>query len=208
MAPTIIFTNNLTRSFPANAANKDNGYQMNSTVKELKKLEKDDVLTLYPACDLPQNMSTTDLNLSVETLSILQAPVRNEDVRIRRDGIIYLPEIKYRTILIAAFGPGGWSLIARGPLQIVSGVLMRDYALFINGTVNMRMKDMTNAVEALRSNALMRCCKDLGIAKELWEDGFVHQFKTQYAEMREDNRGKKEWFLRRNASEEHVEYEQ
>jgi hypothetical protein len=33
-------------------------------------------------------------------------------------GLVYLPEIKYRRILIAAFGPGGWALMPRGePLQ-------------------------------------------------------------------------------------------
>ena len=29
-------------------------------------------------------------------------------------GMIYLPEILYRRILNAAFGPGGWALMPRG----------------------------------------------------------------------------------------------
>lgn len=30
------------------------------------------------------------------------------------EGLIYLPEIKYRRILNIAFGPGGWALVPRG----------------------------------------------------------------------------------------------
>jgi len=37
----------------------------------------------------------------------LLAPLDPEDVEIKPDGMIYLPEIKYRRILNLAFGPGG-----------------------------------------------------------------------------------------------------
>ena len=37
------------------------------------------------------------------------------------------------------------------------------------------------ATEAVKSNALMRCCKDLGIASELWDPRFIREFKAQYA---------------------------
>ena len=37
------------------------------------------------------------------------------------------------------------------------------------------------STEAVRSNALMRCCKDLGIASELWDAKFVNDWKMRFA---------------------------
>lgn len=36
------------------------------------------------------------------------------------------------------------------------------------------------ATEACKSNALMRCCKDLGIASELWDPRFIREFKAKH----------------------------
>ena len=36
------------------------------------------------------------------------------------------------------------------------------------------------AAEGCKSNALMRCCKDLGIASELWDPRWLRKFKTEY----------------------------
>lgn len=36
------------------------------------------------------------------------------------------------------------------------------------------------ATEACKSNALMRCCKDLGIASELWDPSFIREFKAKH----------------------------
>lgn len=36
------------------------------------------------------------------------------------------------------------------------------------------------ATEGCRSNALMRCCKDLGIASELWDPRWIRTFKAKY----------------------------
>ena len=38
------------------------------------------------------------------------------------------------------------------------------------------------ACESAKSNALMRCCKDLGVASELWDPRFIKQWKAKYAE--------------------------
>jgi hypothetical protein len=37
------------------------------------------------------------------------------------------------------------------------------------------------ATEGCKSNALMRCCKDLGIASELWDPVFIRKFMAQYS---------------------------
>lgn len=36
------------------------------------------------------------------------------------------------------------------------------------------------ATEACKSNALMRCSKDLGIASELWDPRFIREFKAKH----------------------------
>ena len=68
-----------------------------------------------------------------EVAKILMAPLNKEDVEIKPDGIAYLPEIKYRRILNAAFGPGGWGLAPRGELVVGEKVVTREYALVVHG---------------------------------------------------------------------------
>lgn len=36
------------------------------------------------------------------------------------------------------------------------------------------------ATEGCKSNALMRCCKDLGIASELWDPRFIRKFTSDF----------------------------
>jgi hypothetical protein len=36
------------------------------------------------------------------------------------------------------------------------------------------------ATEGCKSNALMRCCKDIGIASELWDPRFIREFNAKY----------------------------
>ena len=49
------------------------------------------------------------------------------------DGLIYLPEIKYRRILNTAFGPGGWGLAPRGETNVSPRMVSREYALVCLG---------------------------------------------------------------------------
>lgn len=37
------------------------------------------------------------------------------------------------------------------------------------------------ATEGCKSNALMRCCKDLGIASELWDPVFIRAYLAKHA---------------------------
>lgn len=64
---------------------------------------------------------------------MLQAPLEPDDIEVKPDGILYLPEIKYRRVLNAAFGPGGWGLAPRGGLQVQDRSVCRDYALIAHG---------------------------------------------------------------------------
>lgn len=64
---------------------------------------------------------------------ILLAETEPDEVEIKPDGILYLPEIKYRRILNRAFGPGGWGLVPRSESIVTPKTVTREYALVCNG---------------------------------------------------------------------------
>lgn len=70
---------------------------------------------------------------SKEAADVLQARLDKNDIEIKPDGIIYLPEIKYRRILNKAFGPGGWGLAPRGETIVTDKAVTREYALLALG---------------------------------------------------------------------------
>lgn len=135
-------------------------------------------------------------SFSNESSNILCQPISNEDVEITPDGLLYLPEIKYRRILNKAFGPGGWGLAPRSETLINKskfggGTLTREYALIVQGRLVsiargeqdfFSEKGIPTATEGCKSNALMRCCKDLGVASELWDPRFIRSFKKSTCE--------------------------
>ncbi|KAF8655335.1 hypothetical protein AX16_003108 [Volvariella volvacea WC 439] len=124
-----------------------------------------------------------------EIADVLLAPVESEDVEIKPDGLIYLPEIKYRRVLNKAFGPGGWGLAPRSETNVGPKIVSREYALVCQGRLVAIARGeqeyfdpsgIPTATEACKSNALMRCCKDLGVASELWDPRFIREFKDKY----------------------------
>lgn len=68
-----------------------------------------------------------------EAARILLAPLDPNDVEVKPDGIIYLPEIKYRRVLNKAFGPGAWGLAPRGETIVTPQSVTREYALVVLG---------------------------------------------------------------------------
>ncbi|KAF9226913.1 mitochondrial genome maintenance MGM101 [Gyrodon lividus] len=125
---------------------------------------------------------------------LLLAPVDEMDIEMKpvasfKDGLIYLPEIKYRRVLNKAFGPGAWGLAPRSETNVGPKVVSREYALVCQGRLVAIARGeqeyfdpsgIPTATEACKSNALMRCCKDLGIASELWDPRFIREFKAKY----------------------------
>lgn len=70
---------------------------------------------------------------SAEAQAALLAPLDIDDIEVKPEGLIYLPEIKYRRILNKAFGPGGWGLAPRGETIVTAKCVTREYALVANG---------------------------------------------------------------------------
>ncbi|KAE8826927.1 hypothetical protein CFE70_009861 [Pyrenophora teres f. teres 0-1] len=128
------------------------------------------------------------ISFTPEQSDTLLAPVTQDDVEVKPDGIIYLPEIKYRRILNKAFGPGGWGLAPRGESIVTGKLITREYGLVVQGRLVSIARGeqqyfdpdgIPTATEGCKSNALMRCCKDLGIASELWDPRFIREFTSK-----------------------------
>ncbi|VUC28588.1 unnamed protein product [Clonostachys rosea] len=122
---------------------------------------------------------------------VLMRPIDEEDIEVKPDGIIYLPEIKYRRRLNEAFGPMGWGMIPKSDPIINGPMVTREYALIVDGRFVSQAQGenhfyneegIPSAVEGCKSNALMRCCKDLGIASDLWDPRFIRYFKKEKME--------------------------
>ncbi|EIM85646.1 mitochondrial genome maintenance MGM101 [Stereum hirsutum FP-91666 SS1] len=142
----------------------------------------------------PTDWSRSYHGLSVQPFEekvadVLLAPVDPLDVEMKPDGMIYLPEIKYRRVLNKAFGPGGWGLAPRSETNVGPKIVSREYALVCLGRLVAIARGeqeyfdpsgIPTATEACKSNALMRCCKDLGVASELWDPRFIREFKAKY----------------------------
>jgi hypothetical protein len=73
------------------------------------------------------------ISFTPEQSDTLLAPITQDDVEVKPDGIIYLPEIKYRRILNKAFGPGGWGLAPRGESIVTGKLVTREYGLIVQG---------------------------------------------------------------------------
>lgn len=130
--------------------------------------------------------------VSKDEAKVLCAPVDSRDVRILPDtASLYLPWSWYADRLTRTFGPMGWSLLPvtdqeNNPKAPVAkdNVLYREFVLRARGRfvataigecgynpTNARMT-YGDAVEGAKSNALSRCCKVLGMAPEIYSEGW------------------------------------
>ncbi len=152
---------------------------------------------------------------TAEQAELLLQTIGDDQVEIRPDGLIYLPEIRYRRILNKTFGPGAWAVMPRS-IDLGDNMLYYRGALFIHGRFvseaigeqqyfpnNDRMSYAT-AAEAAKSNCLVRCCKDIGIASDLWDPTFVRQWLATYAvevwcQNRQDPHKRKKFWRKRSA---------
>ncbi|KAK9460465.1 mitochondrial genome maintenance MGM101-domain-containing protein [Lipomyces oligophaga] len=161
-------------------------------VTDLSKSLNDAPITPDSATDWTKSFQGFgDAAFSPEIADILMKDLDSQDVEIKPDGILYLPEIKYRRIMNKAFGPGGWGLAPRSETIISPKTVSREYGLICQGRLvsvargeqtYFDVENIPTATEGCKSNALMRCCKDLGVASELWDPSFIRMFKKKYCD--------------------------
>lgn len=142
--------------------------------------------------ELLQTAGTLDIDK--KKLDILRAPVKDEDISIRPDGLIYLSWIEYQKRLDAVFGTK-WALVPNGmpTFERESNLILWGFTLICDGKFvdfaigqqeykpTNRMMTYGDAMEGAKSNALMRCCKRLGIGLELWDREFIEKWKKKHA---------------------------
>lgn len=152
------------------------------------------------------------IELSEEKKKILFAPVKDEDVEIRPDGLIYLPWMEYVSRLRDAFGVS-WAIIPKDMPKFQGNHVYWPFYLMIQGklagfAIGEQQYHPTNAtmtygdaVEGAKSNALMRLCKGLGISLELWKPSFIRGWKERYAEEYYDEDKKKKLWRKKNGKQ-------
>jgi hypothetical protein len=134
------------------------------------------------------------IELTAKQEKTLFGPVKEEDIEIRPDGLIYLPWMEYVTRLKEAFGLR-WTLLPEGLPKTGSGgnSIMWGFWLVIDGKPygfaigeqayypENKTMSWSDACEGAKSNALMRLCKGIGISLELWRPSFIKKWKVKYA---------------------------
>ena len=134
------------------------------------------------------------LKLKKEEKEALYKEILDEDILIKTDGTVYLPWTAYVARLNAAFGGTGWALVPQGdPYEkdkhVYSGfylIIRGCYCGYAVGQVEYnpsaeQWKTWGDAMEAAKSNALMRLCKELGIGLKMWDKTFVQEWQAKNA---------------------------
>jgi len=166
-----------------------------------------------PAEQRPQYVSgfegMASAPFSEQATAALLAPVDDDAVEIRPDGIVYLPGVWYRRRLTKAFGPGGWALAPRGPARTLGDLVTYHGALYCLGRfVSEAVGECTyrpgnetmsyaSALEGARTDCLTRACKDLGVATELWDPAWREGWLARWADfewVERNGKRKKNWW--------------
>ena len=149
-----------------------------------------------------------------EAQQVLMAPVQPVEVEIRPDGIVYLPQVFYRRRLTRALGAGAWALKpeARPHIDQEAAKVYYHGSLWVFGRFvseaigehqyrpNNPNSSYASAIEASKSDCLVRCCKDLSLGSEVWDPEWIHHWRKTFAiQVRVFNRYKNrdEWQWRR-----------
>ena len=167
-------------------------------------IEKESSVKLF------QGAST--LKLSDLENAILEKPFDPKDIQIRPDGIVYLEQVFFRDRLNQAFGRGQWAIIPVKDGTDESGMLYYLGELYVRGNFVARacgshrkqesnqIQSWADCYESAKSDCITRCCKDLGIAKELWSREYDQKWIAKNAvKIYNSKRGK--WLWRKNTDE-------
>jgi hypothetical protein len=161
-------------------------------------------------------LGLVELKTTPEEEAVLSAPVNIDDLRVKPNGAVYEPHGVRTARLNQAFNRFGWVLVVAGHPQKLSAPngkmqVVCPYRLYVHGKevafawgeqdYYERNADQSygDALEATGASALRRCCKHLGIARELWDKAFVDAYLREHCvkvEIKPKTQGetpKKQW---------------
>jgi hypothetical protein len=155
-----------------------------------------------------------------EVVAKLFQSVDPADVEVKDIGqgrsLLYVPWIKYQDRLLDAFGPGNFRMVPTAPHRKQENDMTWTGALLVRipgqrnfqfvksavGECGMRGgMSYPNAVEGAQSDCLVKCCKALGIYKELWDPTWRRAWEARYAGAHKQDIAKAAWPAERVAPE-------
>lgn len=128
----------------------------------------------------------------------LAAPFKDEEHDIKPTGEVFVAQVHVRRRLNDVYRPGGWAMVPMSEVRQKAGqwgrvMFFQQWHLVANGRFlasawgeqeyqpkNENTTEAT-ALEGVKSNALVRCAKDLGIASECWDKQWCEQWKAKWA---------------------------
>jgi hypothetical protein len=164
---------------------------MSGEIVKADEIQVDHDLVSQSLADANAYHEASTLKLTDKESKALLEPVKDEEVDIRPDGLIYYSHVYVRDRLNQIIGIGQWALIEHG-------TKMQGNAVFFSGSLYIRGKFVAKAMgeqdyhannpkesyasayEGAKSDCLVRCCKDLGIGKECWQRSWSSKWVQKY----------------------------
>ena len=149
--------------------------------------------------------------VSDEEMKVLLAPPTPDELDVKPPGEIFMAQTFIRRRLNAAFRPGAWAMRALAPAAMQGDQAIQSWGLYVRGNFvaeavggaeyqpNNPRLNWSDALESLKSNALMRLCKDLGIASECWDRRFCERFQDEFCVQVWREKGQKPQWRRKDA---------
>lgn len=136
------------------------------------------------------------LALTKEERDAIMAPVPIDEIEIRPDGFVYWPQAFYRERLNTVVGIGQWAIIPKEvKTEEVGNNVRVNYVgcLYIRNTfvalatgehkfiTTNANSSLASSTEAAKSDCLVRSCKELSMANEIYKPSFVRNFQREHA---------------------------
>jgi hypothetical protein len=137
-------------------------------------------------------IGASTLVLSREEREILEEPVPDDEIDIRPDGLVYVSHEYVRRQLNRALGHGQWALVPGSKLYSDGNDQYQRWVLFCRGVYVSEAlasrryyangnQTRDDVAEAIKSDCLRRCCKDLGIGLEAWNRRRQEHWRREHA---------------------------
>jgi hypothetical protein len=138
-------------------------------------------------------LGLVELKLTEKEEAILAEPVDPAKVRIRPDGVVYLPHIEYTRWFNRAFGRCAWTIAPIGKAQLANNSVVVPYVLFVHRQpvatakgeqdffASNRGQTYGDALESTVASGLRRCAKRLGVGLELWDGEWTRTWQATHA---------------------------